>query len=493
MQLNQSVRLKQKQSMVMTPRLQQAIRMLQMSNIDLAAYLEDQALENPFLDLADQKNEAAETRTEKASDQEALDKALENGTGLKDDPGAAGDYDNRLESGESDAVWRAELTQSSSGSDWDMIAMNIADRRGSLYAHVQDQMALILLDSRDRILAQPLIEALLPSGWLGREIKDIADEHGCRVEELERVLGQLQTMEPSGLFARNLSECLTLQAADQNLLTPMLETFLAHLPLLASGELRTLQRKCACSPEDLQNMLRLIRSFNPKPGEEFMFGDDMINTPDLITYKGKEGWVVELNHSTLPAITINEKYAEELAKKKAAREAEEFTQNALSSARWLKRALEQRNATTLTISAEIVRRQQDFLENGIDALKPLLLRDVASAIGMHESTVSRVTTGLMITTPRGSFSLKAFFSTALANNDEDDDDMASTASVRNMISKLVAAEDPRRPLSDELIAEKVSGQGIKLARRTVAKYRQMLKIPSSAERRRRAKLNQLTR
>lgn len=484
MQLNQSVRLKQKQSMVMTPRLQQAIRMLQMSNLDLAQYLEEQALENPFLELDHQHGEVAHSADQSAP--EKVDNAMISGEAMSSDPTEPTDFDNRFEAGDSEQVWRAELGRNRQSADFDMASANVADRGESIYAYVEAQIDVLFTSTQDKMLAHILLERLLPSGWLGATVEDIASQAGVDTDRLEQVLMRLQDMEPAGLFARGLAECLRLQARDKACLTPQLDLLLDNLNVLAEGDFRALTRKCKCSEEEIGEMLRLIRSFNPKPGEAFLFRDDMISAPDLITFKSKDGWVVELNNSTLPSIVINESYAETLAEKKAAREAQEFAHNALSSARWLRRALEQRNATTLTISAEIIRQQTEFLENGLNSLKPLLLRDIARAVGMHESTISRVTTGLMISTPRGSFPLKAFFSVALAGEDEEDG--TSAAAVRHMISKMIAEENPKKPLSDDAIAARVTDNGVRLARRTVAKYRQILKIPSSAERRRRAKL-----
>jgi RNA polymerase sigma-54 factor len=488
MQLSQSVRLKQKQSMVMTPRLQQAIRMLQMSNIDLAQYLEDQALENPFLELDKREGEAVATTDR---DAESVDQAMTSGASMVDDPTAPTDFDNRHESGDSEPVWRAELSQGRQGGDFEAASMGVAERAVSIYTHVSREIELLFADAQDKLYAYILLERLAPSGWLSANLEDIAAHSGVATEKLEPVLLKLQEMEPVGIFARGLGECLRLQAKDQNCLTPALDKLLNHLDVLAAGDFKALTRKCGCSEDEIRNMLSLIRSFTPKPGEAFLFADEIINSPDLIAFKSKNGWVVELNNSTLPAIKIDENYAEELAKKIADRESQEFTNNALSSARWLKRALEQRNSTTLIISAEIIRQQTEFLENGLDALKPLLLRNIAKAVGMHESTVSRVTTGLMISTPRGSFPLKAFFSVALAGEDGDEDS-ASAAAVRHMISKMISEENPQKPLSDDAIAAQVTKEGIRLARRTVAKYRQILKIPSSAERRRRAKLAKMS-
>ncbi len=499
----QSLQLKQKQSMVMTPRLQQAIRMLQMTNLDLNSYLEDQALENPFLEVERKGPDGfaetgnghanAEARADAQGEAAAAapDESMKTGSTPSDDPTAHNDFENRYESAERDpaALGYKSMTGGAEG-DWDMISSSIANRPPSLYEHIAAQIDMQISQPRQKMIAYILLDALQPCGWLGRDIETLAEEQNIALEELRGVLSLCQKFEPAGLFATGLANCLALQAADSNCLTPALQIMLDNLDMLARGRMAQLARKCKCSEADLQDLLAIIRSFNPKPGEAFSSEAEMIAEPDLIVRMGDTGWQVELNHSTLPAVKIDETYARELNAKIARRDDQKFAMQALSSARWLKRAMEQRNSTTLAIAAEIIRQQAAFLEKGLDHLKPLLLRDVAKAVGMHESTVSRVTTGLMITTPRGSFTLKSFFSVSLAGED-DSDEAKSAAAVRHLISKIVSEETPGKPLSDDAIAAMVSDKGIKLARRTVAKYRTMLKIPSSAERRRQAKLARL--
>ena len=226
---------------------------------------------------------------------------------------------------------------------------------------------------------------------------------------------------------------------------------------------------------------------NPKPGEIFDTNHQPISAPDLIVKRKGNGWSVDLNRSTLPSININENYASKVASRRNDNAAQDYTSQAIASARWLKRALEQRNSTTLIISAEIIKKQQKFLEQGLDYLKPLSLKDIADSVGMHESTVSRVTTGLLLNTPRGSLPLKSLFSVTIDKTEGNEG--ASAAAVRNMIRKILDQEKPGKPLSDENIAKQISANGIKLARRTVAKYREMLNIPSSSERRRLAKIS----
>ncbi len=263
---------------------------------------------------------------------------------------------------------------------------------------------------------------------------------------------------------------------------------LDHLDMLANGDLQQLARRAGATTEDIAAVLKLIREMNPKPGEAYEAAPLRVHAPDVIVTAGPHGWVVDLNRSTLPSLTINETYAAAVTngrKNKAEDAASQFAADSLGSARWLRRALDQRNSTTLKIAGEIIRQQADFLTDGLSALKPLALKDVAEAVSMHESTVSRVTSGLLLATPKGCFPLKSLFSVSLAT---DEGDSKAAAAVRNMIEAIIAGEPAGKPYSDDAIAGMVSEKGVKLARRTVAKYRDMLKIPSSSERRRRARL-----
>ena len=500
MQLSQSIRLKQKQSMVMTPRLQQAIRMLQMNNLDLASYLEDQALENPFLEVAANSAEAEDAggngdfdtiapdtaQTEAAGTVDAIDTDMKAGASPQDDPAGQQDFDNRFDYSAADGPLGRKNAQGGD-QDWDMIASTIAERPPSLFEHVGRQIDMAFDTPKQRMIAHILTGTLLPSGWLGKPVDDIAEENDLSRDDVSLVLARMQKFEPTGIFATGLSDCLRLQAREAGVLDASFEMLLNNLELLAQGKIDQLARRCKASPEDVRAMLRRIRQFDPKPAETFFGEAEIVNAPDLIAYRGPDGWVVELNKSTLPGITIDEHYAARLKKRVAEQAEQKFTMQALSSARWLKRAMQQRNETTLAIAAEIVRQQTQFLEKGANHLKPLLLRDVAKAVGMHESTVSRVTTGLMIATPRGSVTLKSFFSVSLAS--EDSEAGTSAASVRHLISQIIAKEEPCDPFSDDEIVKRINAGGVAVARRTVAKYRQILKIPSSAERRRRARLN----
>ena len=501
MQLSQSIKLRQKQSLVMTPQLQQAIKLLQMSNLELSQHLQEQMYDNPFLEVkpagegeavsmnAPQKNADAPV-SEPAAPAAASEVATHNASAaLGDDPTTHTDMDNRFDTALVDMPKSGGGMPLGSGDDDFNLIENAASEEG-FYQLLFRQMNLTFTEMSDRLIAGHFINALEPTGWINRQVSDIADECGCSEGQAEQVLSVLQTFEPAGLFARDLAECLKLQLIDLEEYTPQFALLLDNLELLGRGELKPLARRLNCEQKDIVEMLGVIRSLNPKPGEHLGISYREVPSPDVIVSRKTNGWSVELNRSTLPAVLVNEEYAEMMANQaKKDSQAEEYSSDTLANARWLKRAVEQRNQTTLKISAEIIRHQKDFLEKGLDHLKPLSLRDVAKAVGMHESTVSRVTTGLLISTPRGGMPLKSFFSVNIASRDSDVN--ASAASVRNMVKKIISTETPGKPLSDEAISKIISNQGIELARRTVAKYREMLNIPSSSQRRMQARLSEL--
>ena len=298
----------------------------------------------------------------------------------------------------------------------------------------------------------------------------------------------MQEIEPAGLFARDLRDCLRLQAKDRGLLTADFALLLDNLPLLASGELKRLRKLADVTPDRMSEMLRQLRALDPKPGSRFVGRPDPVQPPDLVVTRTRDGWKVELNHSTLPAVRVRKGYAKEMMQiGKRDVPAASFISERVASARWLHRAIAQRNETTLRVGTAIVRQQQEFLERGVAFLRPLVLRDVAEDISMHESTVSRVTANLMMATPQGTFRLKDFFSAAIAADGNDDGEAA--AAIRHKLKKLIEGEAAENPLSDDTLVKILGGTGIRIARRTVAKYREKLNIPSSFERKRQAALS----
>ncbi len=493
MQLAQQIKMRQSQSLVMTPQLQQAIKLLQMTNIELCQFLDSQTIENPFLEntkLPVNETEKKDNYTESIlSSTTDLSKDFSNGKSLQEDPSAKGDYENRFDA---EILDRPKLDNPSlnknslNNDDISNLSEINASKPLTLREHVTRQISLEIRDPAERIIATFLTDHLQPTGWIDSNLDEIAEEASCSIDRVVQVLGKLQKFEPAGLFARNLAECLKIQLKEKNSLTKEFEIILENLNILAKGELRQLSKLTGLDQAGISEAISIIRSLNPKPGEVFEFDESYANSPDVIVSKGKNGWVVELNKSTLPAITINEQYVIEMSKKSRNEQSTNFVSESVASARWLKRSVEQRNSTTLTIAAAIVAQQEDFLNLGLSYLKPMVLRDIAKEVGMHESTVSRVTTGLTMETPRGCFAMKYFFSVSI-NSAEDGETHAATA-VRESIRKLISEEPPKKPLSDEAIASMMKKDGIDLARRTVAKYREIMKIPSSAQRRRQTRL-----
>ena len=493
MQLTQSLNIKQKQSLVMTPQLQQAIKLLQLTNLELKQFLEEQTFDNPFINV-EEETQASEKKDidiiPSDKNESNSEQVLANDTtNFSDDPTSNEDYDNRYDNANID-YGMSTNAKSNNGEDWDLIASTVPNHEKSLIAHIEEQLPYLLNTPREHFIARFFLEALEPSGWLGKSLDDIQIETGMDYDDLESILVKLQGVEPTGLFSRNLSECLRLQILEKGLMCNELSILLENLSLLGKGDLKGLMKRIGCNEQKIKEFLVIIRSVDPKPGSSFSSEASNNHKPDLLVRKVGGDWIVDLNRSTLPSININEDYAKKLSPQGRNNKFDGYASQAISSARWLKRALEQRNITTLKIAAEIVKRQSNFLEKGMDFLQPLSLKDIATAIKMHESTVSRVTNGLLVSTPKGTFPLKSLFSVTIET--EDKENSKSAAAVRNMIKKILNEEKGDKPLSDDIIAKLVSKNGVKLARRTVAKYREMLNIPSSSERKRRAKLDAMT-
>jgi RNA polymerase sigma-54 factor len=478
--------IRQKQSLVITAQLQQAIKLLQMNNFELEQFIEDQSLENPFLDMVN--SSANDTKADKPEPTVEHTAAVPDGADVQsgveapDTPITSEAMDNTFESNMLDLG--VTSSKSSSTQDWDIIASTVQERGPSLYAHICAEIDRMLTDPKERMIGYVYAESLEPSGWLGQPVEEMARMLNISSELAELVLGKLQTIEPAGLFARSLKECLQLQANAHEDNSEQFTKLLDHLDILASGDMKALKKICGVNSDQLRAMINLLRSFNPKPGTLFETDVDPIRAPDLIVTKNNDGWRIDLNRSTLPSVQIDRNYAEVALKSASSEEDKNFLKESVAGARWLKSAVEQRNSTTMAVGAEIVKRQTAFLEHGVGALRPLVLRDVADAINVHESTVSRVTSGLIMTTPQGSFRLKDMFSVGIESGAEDGVEAASA--IKFKIKKLIDTEPPTAPYSDDTIVDFMAKEGVKLARRTVAKYRTLQKIPSSFQRRREA-------
>ncbi|MDP2731654.1 MAG: RNA polymerase factor sigma-54, partial [Hoeflea sp.] len=360
-----------------------------------------------------------------------------------------------------------------------------AARAPTLRDHVTEQIASTFTDPAERLIATELADLLDAAGYLAGDVSEIVERLGADPVQVDAVLAQLQDSEPAGLFARSLSECLALQLARKDRLDPAMAALLDNLELLARRDFAALTRICGVDEEDLLDMMAEIRALDPKPGTRFETGSSEMVVPDVSVRPSSDGgWNVELNPDTLPRVLVNQTYFATVSGKMAKNGAgQEFLSECLQTANWLARSLDQRARTIMKVASEIVRQQDAFLLHGVDHLRPLNLKAVAEAIGMHESTVSRVTSNKYMITPRGVFELKYFFTVSIASA-EAGGDAHSAESVRHRIRVLVEQEAPEAVLSDDDLVDLLKQSGIEIARRTVAKYREAMAIPSSVHRRR---------
>lgn len=492
--------LRQSQSLVMTPQLQQAIKLLQMGATELQAYVEQELERNPLLD-SEEPSEPGEDASfdagEPGSGPEGDDlrdtmEFSESGTmGDADDMPYDADYDNTFDS---DAVgpepqsggaiedWGSGGSSDfSGGGDTDFEQFTAAEV--TMRDHLSEQISFELDDPVDRMIASFLLDMLDEAGYLTGETEAVAEQLNTDNDHVEDVLARLQQLDPPGLFARNLGECLAAQLRDRNRYDPCIATLIDNLELVGKRDFAALKKLCNATSEDLAEMLEEIRKLDPKPGLQFVHQPVEHLVPDvLMRAKPGGGWIVELNPDALPRVLVNNQYYSLLSSGARSREDKSFISEQLQSANWLVRSLHQRATTILKVATELVKQQDSFFVKGVTGLKPLVLRTIAEAIEMHESTVSRVTANKYIATPRGIFEMRYFFTQAIAGTDGESEHSAEA--VRHSIRELIDAEDPRKILSDDKIVELLKGKGIDIARRTVAKYREAMRIPSSVQRRR---------
>ena len=479
MKLDFSINMGQRQGLTLTAQVQQAIKLLQMTNLEVNEYIEENFAVNPFVELNDKI-----THEKKPSASDARAETLSTAKTLEDTPFGTEkqktktEIENQFETGDS---FKTKSTVSKEQSDFDPVQL-LKSHDKSLYVYCGDYIESLGFTQQEQIVAYKFLEELEPTGWVDVTAKNVAIQTSVDLNVVEDVLDTLQMIEPAGLFARTLAECLKLQAKDKALLDEMLESILDNLHLLGSGKFDLLKRRCGCNDEELAEKLRVIKSFDPKPGLQFSSEAINIREPDLKITKKDDGWLVTLNKSTLPSVIIDKTYAKIVKKSKMDAEQKEFIKEKIAEANWLKNALQKRNDTMLRVGAEIAKRQTAFLEKGPSYIQPMILRDVAEAVDMHESTISRVTTGSLMETPQGTLELKSFFSVSLQLND--DQSSQSSAAVKFKIRKLIENEQPRSPISDDEIVETLKSSGINVARRTVAKYRKVQNIPASFMRKR---------
>jgi RNA polymerase sigma-54 factor len=470
------------QQLVMTPQLQQAIKLLQMSNQELSTYLESEMEQNPLLEKQDSEGGEIAAEKEVASSDDSSDE-MENSGEWEDRTGAGEGYDN--------ASWNLSATSRTAGWDGgfdDESVRNEISEKTNLREHLLSQMQLDVQDAGSRLIALTLLDNIDEAGYMKGDVAAMATQFGCGADKVEAVLFQLQKCDPAGVFARDLKECLAIQLREKGRFDPAMQKLVEHLDLLAARERDKLMKLCGVDAEDFAEMVAEIRALNPKPG--LAFDHEIVATviPDiLMRANGTGGFVVELNQETLPRVLINQSYLSHVQGHIVRKTERDFITDKLQSANWLMKALHQRATTILKVATEIVRQQDMFFQYGVEFLKPMTLRDIASAIGMHESTVSRVTSNKYIATSRGLFELKYFFSVSiqgcsgLSNH--------SAESVRHRIKALIEGENTASILSDDSIVKLLKREGVDIARRTVAKYRESLHIPSSAQRRREKRIH----
>jgi RNA polymerase sigma-54 factor len=489
--MKQSIQLRLGQHLTMTPQLQQAIRLLQLSTLELQLEVQRALEANPMLEAAE--------------DEDGFD-AMENGEHVAQ---SGPSQDNRLEVREPepdievsptaipeelpvDSAWEdiydTPATPSQAGEP-NGRELEIQGRTGeSLQEHLLWQMRLAHFSDTDMAIAVAIIDAVNDDGYLTATVEDIhqglVDELDIDPSEVEAVLHRIQSFDPVGVGARNLQECLLIQLCQLDPATPWLapskKLVRDHLDLLAAHDYNQLTRQLKVSEQELRQMIALIQSLNPRPGGQITSADTQYIVPDVFVRKHKGAWRVELNPETAPRVRINPYYAG-LVRRADSSADNTYMKNHLQEARWFLKSLQSRSETLLKVASCIVEQQRGFLEHGDEAMKPLVLRDIAEAVSMHESTISRVTTQKYMHTPRGIYEFKYFFSSHVSTADGGE---CSATAIRAMLKKLVANEDPARPLSDNKLAELLLKQGINVARRTVAKYREAMAIPPSNERKR---------
>jgi RNA polymerase sigma-54 factor len=507
--LGARLELRQGQSLVITPQLQQAIKLLQLSNLELEAYVEAELERNPLL----QRDEAAETPEAEARDEREPDSGIDVEADFAPGGAAESDMDARYDDLHADASPGDRATGDAGDSapaadaggavDWSRAGSKggsfetdgegmegTLTRAQTLPEFLEGQLTASGLDGPDRAIALVLIDAVDEGGYLRCDPDEAAERLGCDLPRVEAVLTRLQGFEPTGVFARSVGECLALQLRERDRFDPAMATLIDNLELLARRDLAGLKRLCGVDDEDLREMIAEVRALTPRPGAAF--GGEPVQPiqPDVFVREDGPGgmWKVELNSDTLPRVLVDRRYHATVSGGARTDQEKTFVSDCFAQASWLVKSLDQRARTILKVASEIVRQQDSFLAFGVEHLRPLNLKTVADAIGMHESTVSRVTSNKYLATPRGVFEMKFFFTSAIQSSDGGE--AHSAEAVRHKIKVLIDGEAQggsvggEDVLSDDRIVDILKETGIDIARRTVAKYREAMRIPSSVERRR---------
>ncbi len=517
MALGPRLELRQGQMLVMTPQLQQAIKLLQLSNLELSRYVEEELERNPLLEAVEETApvapvngiDAADSAPDEPAslqlltlddngpmpepggeldtdfdnvyaDESRADRTPDLASDLMSDRSSDRANDQEASPGEGELFW---ATGSGSGEGIGPQAEDYVAATPTLFDHLRGQLQLAASDQRTRIIGAYLIDLIDEAGYFSGDLADAAENLGIPPEEAEWVLKLIQTFDPTGIGARNLRECLALQLAQRNRLDPMMSACLDRLDLLGKRDYEALAKVTGATREDVADMLSDIRACHPKPGIAFGGEPAAPVVPDVFVRRAPDGaWVVELNTETLPRVLVNQSYHARISRGSGDAKLKSYLSECLTNANWLVKSLDQRARTIIKVSGEIVRQQEAFFTHGVEHLKPLNLRTIAEAISMHESTVSRVTSNKFVATPRGVFELKYFFTSSIAATGGAD--AHSAEAVRHRIRELIEREEPQGVLSDDNIVDILRKSGIDIARRTVAKYREALHIPSSVQRRR---------
>jgi RNA polymerase sigma-54 factor len=492
--------LRQSQSLVMTPQLQQAIRLLALSNLEIEAFIAEELEKNPLIEAGAEEGASAPEPDGDFAGEGGFD-----GDGAEPTDALAGlsgageeaplDVDYSAETFHHDSVADSPGGQGMDG------ALGLAGTgaggggEGDLEATIAGATSLVdhllaqagaALAGRDLMIAQHLIDALDEAGYLATPCLDIATRLGVALADVERVLATVQTFDPTGVGARDLAECLALQAQEADRYDPAMAALIDHLDLLARGDLARLKRICGVDDEDMADMIRELRAYDPKPGLRFGAVEPQSVVPDVFVARTAKGWAIELNAATLPRLIVNRGYYAELSGAAQDQASRAWLGECLQSANWLMKALDQRARTIIRVATEIVKHQEGFFLHGVEHLRPLTLRVVADAIGMHESTVSRVTSNKYLSCARGVIELKYFFTSAIQS--ADGGEAASAQAVKSHIARLIGEEAPDAILSDDALVDLLRERGFDIARRTVAKYREALGLGSSVQRRRQTRL-----
>ncbi|MEO0392033.1 MAG: RNA polymerase factor sigma-54 [Pseudomonadota bacterium] len=518
--VGQRLELKVGTSLVMTPQLQQAIKLLQLSAVELQDYVDQELEQNPLLERGDpdratnqedanneragneggEQPKAEDTKATAADDTNSFEG--ESAPDLIDrqhdsetfDAAFDSEYDNVWTNGDAEMPqpsmpsWEGASTGSGSGGgnrmgDDELELEQRYSRPPDLREHLAAQIPLEITDATERLIANALLDTLNGSGYVEADLDELAEQLGCETDAVETVLAKLQRLDPAGIFARDLVDCLRLQLMDRNRFDPAMASLLDNLDLLAACEFNKLRKLCAVDEEDFAEMVAELKSLDPKPAASFDIPAAEAIVPDIFIRPNPQGgWLVELNPDALPKVLVNQAYHAQVSSKVTDKADKEYISEQFQSANWLVKSLHQRASTILKVSSELVRQQDGFFRHGVRALKPLVLRDIAEAVEMHESTISRVTTNKFLSCPRGIFELKYFFTAAIAG--ADGEASHSAEAVKHRIKAMIDAEPPAKILSDDKIVALLREDGIDIARRTVAKYREAMKIPSSVQRRR---------